>query len=53
MRFIAADDPTEAAAVREVDCQKRFYMSATKFASKLGLSPNRSHALRQELGIRY
>lgn len=51
VRFIAADDPTEAAAVREVDLQKRFYMSATKFASKLGLSPNRSHALRQELGI--
>jgi hypothetical protein len=51
VRFIAADDPTEAAAVREIDLQKRFHMSATKLASRAGLSVHRSHALRQKLGI--
>ena len=39
VRFIAADDPTEAAAVREVDLQKRFYLSATDLAKKLKLTP--------------
>jgi hypothetical protein len=51
VRFIAADDPTEAAAVREVDLQRRFHMSATKLASRLELSRNQSYALRQKLGI--
>lgn len=51
VRFIAADDPTEAAAVREIDLQKRFHMSATKLASRLALSTHQSHALRQKLGI--
>lgn len=47
VRFIPADDPTEAAAIREVDLQKRFHISATKLASKLGLSTLQSHALRR------
>ncbi len=51
VRLIAADDPTEAAAVREVDLQKRFYLSATKLAEKLKVTPPKSHALRQRLGI--
>jgi hypothetical protein len=51
VRFIAADDPTEAAAVREVDLQKRFHMPATKLASRLKLSPHQSYTLRQKLGI--
>src|SRR5262249_41178260 len=51
VRFIKADDPTEAAAVREVDLQKRFHMSATKLASRLGLNTRKSHALRQQLEI--
>jgi hypothetical protein len=51
VRFIAADDPAEAAAVREVDLQKRFHMSATKLAARLGLSTHQSYALRQRLGI--
>lgn len=49
--FIAADDPTEAAAVREVDLQKRFYLSPTQLAKRLQLTTNKSHALRQKLGI--
>jgi hypothetical protein len=37
VRFIAADDPTEAAAVREVDLQKRFHLSATQLAKAIKL----------------
>jgi hypothetical protein len=51
VRFITADDPTEAAAVREVDLQKRFHLSATQLAKELKLTPPKSHALRQKLGI--
>lgn len=51
VRFIAADDPTEAAAVREVDLQKRFYLSATELGKKLGLTTPQSHALRRKLSI--
>ena len=51
VRFIAADDPTQAAAVREVDLQKRFYRSATKLAEKLKVTTPKSHALRQRLKI--
>jgi hypothetical protein len=51
VRYIAADDPTEAAAVREVDLQKRFYMSATQLAKAIKLTPPKSHALRQKLRI--
>ena len=50
-RFIAAADPTEAAAVRVVDLQKKFHLSAKDLAEKLNLSTHRSHALRQKLGI--
>ncbi len=51
VRFIAADDPTEAAAVREVDLQKRFYLSPTALAKKLNLTTNKSFSLRKQLGI--
>jgi hypothetical protein len=51
VRFIAADDPTDAAAVREVDLQKRFYLSATALAKKVGLTPPKSFALRKHLSV--
>ena len=51
MRYIAADDPTEAAALREVDLQKRFHMSATELAEALKLTTHKSHALRKKLRI--
>jgi hypothetical protein len=51
VRLIGADDPTEAAAVREVDLQKRFHLSETPLAKVLKLTPHKSHALRQKLGI--
>jgi hypothetical protein len=45
VRFIAADDPTEAAAIREVDLQKRFHLSPTRLAKPLKLTPPKSHTL--------
>ncbi len=51
VRYIAADDPTDAAAVREVPLQKKYHFSATQLAEKLGLTPPKSFALRQYLEI--
>ncbi len=51
VRFISGDDPTEAAAVREVDLQKKYYMSAHELASKLKLTAPKAKALRDDLGV--
>jgi hypothetical protein len=51
VRFIAADDPTEAAAVREVDLQRRYHLSPTKLAELLKMSAHRSFLLRKQLSI--
>ncbi|MGE5597144.1 MAG: DUF3644 domain-containing protein [Hyphomicrobiales bacterium] len=51
VRYIAADDPTEAAAVREVDLQRKYYLSRADLAKKLGLTPEKAAALRWHLGI--
>ncbi len=48
--FVPVDDPS-AAAVREVDLQRTYYMTATELARKLGLSGPRGYALRQRLNI--
>ena len=42
VRFVAADDPTDAAAVREVDLQKRFRLSASELAKALKLNTHKS-----------
>lgn len=49
--YIAADDPREAAAVREVDLQRKYYLSKRELADRLGLTGPRSTALRRHLGI--
>ncbi|MFJ2650320.1 hypothetical protein ACIO1C_26805 [Streptomyces sp. NPDC087420] len=46
-----ADDTSDAAAIREIDLQKKFHWSATELAQKLKISPPKSLALRQHLGI--
>lgn len=51
VRLISADDPREAAAVREIDLQRRFPHSRQGLADKIGLSQPRSAALRSELRI--
>lgn len=51
VRLIDADDPREAAAVREVDLQRKYCFSRTELANHVRLSAPRSAALRAELGI--
>ena len=47
VRFVDGDDPTQAAAVRELDLQKKFHLSATDLAKRLDLSPNKATFLRR------
>jgi hypothetical protein len=51
VHFVPADDPTESAAVREVDLQKKFHWTATVLAQKLDLTRPKATALRRHLGI--
>jgi hypothetical protein len=44
-------DIQSAAAIREVDLQKKFHRSASDLAASLGLSQPKSLALRKHLGI--
>jgi len=43
-------DGVDASAIRVVDLQKKFYMSATELATKLGVTPPRAIALRRHVG---
>jgi hypothetical protein len=45
-----ADESVPAAAIREVDLQRKFHRSPTDLAAALGLSAPRSLALRKHLG---
>jgi phosphoglycolate phosphatase-like HAD superfamily hydrolase len=51
VRFVGADDPGDAAAIREVDLQKRFPWTAKSLATKLELTTAKTRALRWKLGI--
>lgn len=51
VRYTGGDDPTEAAAVREVDLQRKFHMSKTVLAEKLKLTAPRAKVLRDHLGV--
>lgn len=51
VRFVAADDPAAAAAVREVDLQNKYHWSSMKLADKLGITHPKSVALRRHLSI--
>ncbi|MBY8973062.1 hypothetical protein J1G33_21970 [Pseudomonas sp. P867] len=51
VRYIGGDDPAEAAAVRELDLQKKFHLGAADLAKKVGLSQPKAKALRAHLGI--
>ena len=43
-------DGADASSVRIVDLQKKYYLSATQLAAKLGVSPPRATALRRHVG---
>lgn len=49
--FVGGDDPQGAAAVRQIDLQKKFHLSATDLAKSLKLTAPRALALRRHLGI--
>ena len=49
--FVPADDPRDAAAVREVDLQRKYRYSPRDLAEQLGLTPPRTTALRRYLKI--
>lgn len=51
VRFVAGDDPTQAAAVRELDLRKKYHMQATALAEKVGLTPPKAKAVRDFLGV--
>ena len=51
VRFVAADDPREAAAVREVDLQRKYHIPPQQLADRVGLSTGKAAALRRHLGI--
>ncbi len=51
VRFVAGDDPQAAAALREVDLQKKFYLGASELAKVLKLTGPRAVALRRSLKI--
>jgi hypothetical protein len=48
---IAADDPTNAAAIREVDLRKKYRYTPTELAEKLKLNTNQAKTLRLMLNI--
>jgi hypothetical protein len=50
VRYVA-DDSVPAAAIREVDLQKKYHRTPTELAAAVGLNPTRSLALRRHLGI--
>ncbi|WMI98147.1 hypothetical protein RBU55_21605 [Pseudomonas chlororaphis subsp. aurantiaca] len=51
VRYVSGDDPEAAGAIREVDLQKKYHLSPTALAEKLGLSLSKCKALREMLGI--
>ena len=51
VKLVKADSDIEAAAVREVDLQRKYHWSKPQLAEKLGLTQPRSLALRHYLGI--
>jgi hypothetical protein len=50
VRYVV-DQSVPAAAIREIDLQRKYHRSAKKLADDVGLTPPRSTALRRHLGI--
>jgi hypothetical protein len=51
VQFVPADDPRDAAAVREIDLSRKYRHSATDLARLTNLTLPRSRALRRHLGL--
>ncbi len=51
VHFVPADDPTDSAAVRQIDLQNKYHLPPFELAERAGLSRPRATALRRHLGI--
>lgn len=51
VRYISGDDPTSAAAIREVDMRKKYHISPSDLATRLGMNTTHCKALRKYLEI--
>ena len=51
VRYVSGDDPEGAAAIREVDLQKKYYLSPKALADKVGLTTSKAKAVRDFLRI--
>lgn len=51
VQYVSPDEDVEAAAIREVDLQKKFHWSAKDLADKVELTPPKCKAVRDYLGI--
>ncbi|CAG2154694.1 hypothetical protein [Cupriavidus numazuensis] len=51
VRFVSGDDPAAAAAIREVDLQKKYYLSPQSLAERLKLTAPKCKALRDHLNV--
>ena len=51
VRYVSGDDPRAAAAIREIDLQRKYHMSPKELADKLELSTAKAKALRDLLCI--
>jgi hypothetical protein len=51
VRYVAGDDPTEAAAIRTIDLQRRFRYAAHDVAEKVGLSDHQFYAIRHAVNL--
>jgi len=51
VHFVDADDPAQAAAVREVDLRRKYHMSPTDLAKRLELTGPKAAAVRWKAGV--
>lgn len=51
VRYVSGDDPQAAAAIREVDLQRKYHMSPSQLADKLKLTIAKAKAVRDYLHI--
>jgi hypothetical protein len=51
VKFVPADDPRDAAAVRELDLQKKYHLTPAQLARAVGLTTPKASALRDYLKL--
>jgi hypothetical protein len=51
VRYVSGDDPEAAGAIREVDLQKKYHLSPSVLAERVGLTASKCKALREMLHV--